>query len=41
MPKRIGIRREDKSEWERRVPITPEVVAELKETHGLGDWGRP
>ena len=22
----IGIRREDKSEWERRAPITPELV---------------
>ena len=41
MPKRIGIRREDKSEWERRVPITPEVVAELKEIHGLETWIQP
>jgi saccharopine dehydrogenase (NAD+, L-lysine-forming) len=27
----IGIRREDKSEWERRVPIIPQDAAELKE----------
>jgi saccharopine dehydrogenase (NAD+, L-lysine-forming) len=27
----IGIRREDKSEWERRVPITPQDAAELQE----------
>ncbi len=26
----IGIRREDKSEWERRVPVTPQDAAELK-----------
>ena len=27
----IGIRREDKSEWERRVPITPQDAAQLRE----------
>ena len=26
---RIGIRREDKNEWERRVPLTPDHVADL------------
>jgi len=26
----IGIRREDKSEWERRVPVTPQDAAELQ-----------
>lgn len=31
----IGIRREDKNEWERRVPIIPEHVKELKEEHGI------
>lgn len=31
MSSKIGIRREDKNKWERRVPITPEHVAELKE----------
>ena len=30
----IGIRREDKSEWERRVPVTPEDAAELQK-HGI------
>jgi len=28
---KIGIRREDKNKWERRVPVVPEHVAELKE----------
>jgi alpha-aminoadipic semialdehyde synthase len=31
----IGLRREDKSEWERRVPITPQDAAELQRDHGL------
>ena len=31
----IGIRKEDKSRWERRVPITPEQVKELKDKHGV------
>jgi len=31
----IGIRREDKSIWERRVPITPEDVRDLQADHGL------
>ncbi len=31
----IGIRREDKNKWERRAPITPEHVKELKEKHGI------
>jgi alpha-aminoadipic semialdehyde synthase len=35
MPKRVGIRREDKSIWERRVPITPAAVAELKKDHAV------
>jgi len=30
----IGIRREDKNRWERRVPVTPEHVAELTR-HGV------
>jgi saccharopine dehydrogenase (NAD+, L-lysine-forming) len=34
MPSFIGIRREDKSEWERRVPVTPEDAAELQK-HGI------
>jgi saccharopine dehydrogenase (NAD+, L-lysine forming) len=32
---RVGIRREDKSRWERRVPIIPEDVAELALQHGI------
>ncbi len=31
----IGIRREDKSIWERRVPLVPEDVQELIAEHGL------
>jgi saccharopine dehydrogenase (NAD+, L-lysine-forming) len=31
----IGIRREDKSEWERRVPLTPEDAAALQREHGI------
>jgi alpha-aminoadipic semialdehyde synthase len=32
---RIGIRREDKSRWEARAPVTPEAVAKLIADHGL------
>ena len=32
---KIGIRREDKNEWERRVPLIPEVIAKLKRDHNL------
>ncbi len=32
---RIGIRREDKSRWERRVPLTPEDLAVLSRDQGL------
>ena len=32
---RIGIRREDKNEWEARVPLTPEHVRQLIAQHGL------
>lgn len=31
----IGIRREDKNEWERRAPLTPDHVRRLKEAHGV------
>lgn len=31
----IGIRREDKNRWERRVPLTPEHVAELASRQGI------
>lgn len=33
--KTIGIRREDKNEWEKRAPITPEHVGELKEKFNI------
>ena len=32
---RFGIRREDKSPWERRVPLTPDHVAALIRDHGI------
>jgi alpha-aminoadipic semialdehyde synthase len=41
VPSRIGIRREDKSKWERRVPIVPEHVFELREKHGFDVWVQP
>jgi saccharopine dehydrogenase (NAD+, L-lysine-forming) len=31
----VGIRVEDKNEWERRTPLIPLDVKELKETHGI------
>ncbi len=31
----IGIRREDKNKWERRVPLTPQHVKELREAHSV------
>jgi alanine dehydrogenase len=37
----IGIRREDKSRWERRVPVTPEDARVLREEHGVGVWVQP
>lgn len=35
MEKIIGIRREDKNQWERRTPLIPDHVKELKENHGI------
>ncbi|MEN8223282.1 MAG: hypothetical protein ABFR36_08490, partial [Acidobacteriota bacterium] len=35
MAKVIGIRREDKNEWERRVPLTPEAVRILIDKFGI------
>lgn len=35
MLQRIGIRKEDKNIWERRVPLIPEDLKELKEKHGI------
>ncbi|UCF49954.1 MAG: hypothetical protein JSU91_00295 [Thermoplasmatales archaeon] len=31
----LGIRREDKNKWERRVPITPKHITELKNKHNI------
>ena len=31
----LGIRREDKNKWERRVPITPAHIKKLKENYGI------
>ncbi len=31
----IGLRREDKSEWERRVPITPQDAVKLQQEYGI------
>lgn len=31
----IGIRREDKNRWERRTPLTPQHVRELKKNHNI------
>jgi alpha-aminoadipic semialdehyde synthase len=35
MTVRIGLRHEDKSEWERRVPVTPDDAALLLREHGI------
>jgi len=35
MDRTIAIRREDKNEWERRVPLVPDDVRWLKEKHGI------
>ena len=31
----IGIRREDKNQWERRVPIIPKHIKQINEKHGI------
>ena len=37
----IGIRREDKNRWERRVPLIPKHVKELKEKYGVQTFLQP
>jgi alpha-aminoadipic semialdehyde synthase len=37
----LGIRREDKNKWEKRVPITPEHSRELKEKYGINTIIQP
>ncbi len=41
MSVRIGIRREDKSIWERRAPIVPGHARQLQEEHGVEVWVQP
>ncbi len=41
MSQRIGIRREDKSIWERRVPLVPDDARELQEKHNIEVWIQP
>jgi saccharopine dehydrogenase (NAD+, L-lysine-forming) len=41
MRARIGVRREDKSRWERRVPVIPEHAVKLREEHGVEVWLQP
>jgi saccharopine dehydrogenase (NAD+, L-lysine forming) len=35
MPNIIGVRREDKNPWERRVPLIPSHMRDLRQEHGL------
>lgn len=37
----IAVRREDKNQWERRTPLTPDHVAELVREHELEVWVEP
>jgi alanine dehydrogenase len=39
--KRIGVRREDRSRWERRVPVTPGVARYLRDEHGIEVFVQP
>jgi alpha-aminoadipic semialdehyde synthase len=41
MTARVGVRREDKSPWERRVPIVPRHARQLQEEHGIEIWVQP
>ncbi|MCB0254549.1 MAG: hypothetical protein KDI55_12575 [Anaerolineae bacterium] len=37
----VGVRREDKSIWERRVPLTPAVARLLRDQHGIETYIQP
>jgi alanine dehydrogenase len=37
----LGIRREDKNRWERRVPLTPQHILELKKNHAIETFIQP
>jgi alanine dehydrogenase len=39
--KRIGVRREDRSRWERRVPVTPAIARYLHDEHGIEVFVQP
>lgn len=41
MPVRIGVRREDKNKWERRVPLTPADLAAIAREHELDVFVQP
>lgn len=41
MKTRIGVRREDKNQWERRAPLIPTHVRELVQNHPLEIWIQP
>ena len=41
MAPRIGIRREDKSKWERRVPLIPRHVEQLRQKYDIHVWVQP
>ncbi len=41
MKVRIGIRREDKNQWERRVPLIPSHVREIMQNHPVEMWMQP
>ena len=37
----VGIRREDKNQWERRVPLIPKHIQKLDEKHGIKTFIQP
>lgn len=37
----IGIRREDKNIWERRIPLVPDDLKELQKNHGIETYVQP
>ncbi|MGE5601496.1 MAG: bifunctional lysine ketoglutarate reductase /saccharopine dehydrogenase family protein [Nitrososphaerales archaeon] len=39
--KRIGVRREDRSRWERRAPVTPDIARYLRDEHGIEVFVQP
>lgn len=41
MKARIGIRREDKNRWERRVPLIPSHVRQIIQNHPVEIWMQP